>query len=196
VELHGAVFVNTPRFFDKFFDVPPSVVDHISTEIHTQGYYDSSRWAAFPNKKDFLEKDLYVPFVDAANFITSQCSSTAKDVRWLTDANRSPVSDDTKAADVEPDIVCIRGFPLAIQPVVKTEEGAAVWSKLGKIPKLPKAPWRRIQVPVEVKKVKSNRAASLQLFKYIRQVFHESFDCRFVFGIVLARSNITVYLAD
>jgi hypothetical protein len=62
VELHGAVFVNTPRFFDKFFDVPPSVVDHISTEIHTQGYHDGSRWAAFPNKKDFFEKDLYVTF--------------------------------------------------------------------------------------------------------------------------------------
>jgi hypothetical protein len=103
-ELHGAVFVNTPGFFDKFFDVPPSVVDRISTEICTQGYHDGSRWAAFPNKKDFLEKDLYGPFVDAANFITGQCSSDAKDIRWLTDANRSPVSDDTKAADVEPDM--------------------------------------------------------------------------------------------
>jgi hypothetical protein len=49
---------------------------------------------------------------------------------------------------------------------------------------------------MEVKRENVQWAAALQLFKYIRQVFHESFDRRFVFGVVLARSNITVYLAD
>ena len=51
-------------------------------------------------------------------------------------------------------------------------------------------------MPMEVKRENVQWAAALQLFKYIRQVFHESFDRRFVFGIVLARSKITVYLAD
>jgi hypothetical protein len=37
----------------------------------------------------------------------------------------------------------------------------------------------------------------LVAIRYIRQLFfNESFDRRFVFGFVLARSNITVYLAD
>jgi hypothetical protein len=49
---------------------------------------------------------------------------------------------------------------------------------------------------MEVKRENVQWAAALRLFKYIRQVFHESFDRRFVFGLVLARSNITVYLAD
>jgi hypothetical protein len=57
-------------------------------------------------------------------------------------------------------------------------------------------PGREETPRIEVKRENVQWAAALQLFKYIRQVFQESFDRRFVFGIVSARSNVTVYLAD
>lgn len=225
LELHGAVFVETTGFFDKFFEIPSAVVGRIKREARKQGYYDGSKWKAFPrmtNSTTIPEKALYKPFVDAANFITGQCLTDPKPaVRWLSDPNRSLISTDAKAADMEPDIVCVRGFPETVQPEAKADGRAASQSEAGKKPQRapkakqkapkkaskalkkplkepqpPKAPWRYIQVPMEVKRESSDRAASLQLFKYIRQIFHESFDRRFVFGMVLARSNITVYLAD
>jgi hypothetical protein len=49
---------------------------------------------------------------------------------------------------------------------------------------------------MEVKKSDVSLAAALQLFKYQRQVFHDSIDRRFVFGIVLAQRNVSVYLAN
>lgn len=221
LELHGAVFVETTGFFDIFFKIPSSVISRVKKQARKQGYYNGSRWKSFPqmtNSTTFLEKALYKPFVDAANFITSQYSTDPKpDVRWLSDPSRSPISIDAKAADLQPDIVCVRGFPEAVQPEAKVDVAVAPRSGAGmrsqkppkakkkaqkglqkqpKEPRPPKAPWRYIQVPIEVKRESSDRAASLQLFKYIRQIFHESWDRRFVFGIVLARSNITVYLAD
>jgi hypothetical protein len=179
-ELHGAVFVDTPKFFEKFFDISPTLIKRISKETHTQKYYDGSRWVAFPNPtntKDFKEKVLYQPFVDVANFITMQRSKEPDaeiDLRWLSGPNRAPTSNDTKAADVKPDIICVRAFPEANPPESMAKESAVVRSKSGKksqqAPPLKplKALWRCVQEPLQVKRESSERAASLQLFKYVR----------------------------
>ena len=194
-ELYGAIFIETPCFLDTFFSVPPDIADHISETVRTHGYHNGSRWTAFPEpSKHHYEKDLYGPFVEIANFITNECSTDAKfDLHWLSDPHRSPTSVDTKAADIEPDIIGVLGFPKAAPADAEPRQNS---ERKPRESKLPKAPWRRVHVPMEVKRENVQWAAALQLFKYIRQVFHESFDRRFVFGIVLARSNITVYLAD
>jgi len=194
-ELFGTVFVETPCFLDTFFSVPSAIVDRISEAARAKGYHNGLRWTAFPEpSKQHYEKDLYGPFVEIANFVTNECSTDAKlDLRWLSDPHRSPTSVDTKAADMEPDIIGVLGFPKAAPADAEPRQ---ISERKPRESTLPKAPWRRIHVPMEVKRENVQWAAALQLFKYIRQVFHESFDRRFVFGIVLARSNITVYLAD
>jgi len=196
-ELYGAVFVDTPGFLDTFFSVPTPIVDRILVEARTKGYHDGSKWTAFPEinaTKHLYEKDLYKPFVDVANFITNEFSTALRvDLRWISDPHRSPTSVDTKAADMEPDIIGVLGFPKAAPADAEPRQ---ISERKPRESTLPKAPWRRIHVPMEVKRENVQWAAALQLFKYIRQVFHESFDRRFLFGIVLARSNITVYLAD
>jgi hypothetical protein len=196
-ELHGAVFVDTPGFLDTFFGVSPVIVDRILAEARAKRYHNGSKWTAFPELNATQhphEKDLYKPFVDVANFITDECPAAPRlDLRWLSDPHRSPTLADTKAADLQPDIVGVLGFPKAASP----EAGVRPKSERKPRGSKPlKAPWRRVHVPMEVKRENVQWAAALQLFKYIRQVFHESFDRRFVFGVVLARSNITVYLAD
>ena len=194
-ELYGAIFVDTPCFLDTFFSVPPDIADRISETARTQGYHNGSRWTAFPEpNKHHYEKELYGPFVKIANFITDECSTDTKfDLHWLSDPHRSPTSVDAKAADVEPDIIGVLGFSKAAPAEAESRQKS---ERKPRDSKFPKAPWRRVHVPMEVKRENVQWAAALQLFKYIRQVFHESFDRRFVFGIVLARSNITVYLAD
>jgi hypothetical protein len=181
-ELHESVFVDTPQFAKKLFDVPPDLVEDVYLKACDGNHplYDVSNtaWTRFSTKPQF-EKELYAPFVKVANFITASCGESRNlDVSWLSDPNRAPALEDSSAAEMKPDIISVLGFPASAQYANE------------------KAPWRRINVPMEVKKASSDSAAILQLLKYLRQVFREAFDRRFVFGIVLARKNVTIYLAD
>ena len=56
LELHGAVFVETTGFFDIFFGIPSSVVDRVKRQARKQGYYDGSRWKAFPQMTNSTSK--------------------------------------------------------------------------------------------------------------------------------------------
>jgi hypothetical protein len=178
-ELCGAVFVDTPNFLEELFNVPTNVIDNIYEKAckGKNPYYTQSKWRDIPTSMK-AENKLYLPFVKVANFITAKCPKHRLDVRWLSDPNRDPVLADKSAAEMKPDIVSVLGFPMDAE-----QRGD-------------KAPWRRIHTPMEVKKSDASLAAALQLFKYQRQVFHESIDRRFVFGIVLAQRNVSVYLAD
>jgi hypothetical protein len=194
---HGDVFVETPGFLNTFFSVPPAIVDLVLAEACTKGYHDGSKWTAFSEinaTKHLYKKDLYKPFVDVANFITNECPTAPRvDLRWISDPHCSPTSVHTKAADLEPDIIGVLGFPHTAFPKAEILPKPGRKSRESKPPKVP---WCRVHVPMKVKRENVQWAAALQLFKYIHQVFHESFDRHFVFGLVLARSNITVYLTD
>ncbi|KAI0924109.1 hypothetical protein AcV5_010538 [Taiwanofungus camphoratus] len=188
-ELQYSVFSSTPHFLDTFFPVCTSLVEEIyrkACSMNPPVYsLEDTLWNGFPKEKTIRqEASLYEPFVNVANFITQSCTTPSKlPVRWLSDPNRSPALADTKAADLKPDIVAVLNFP---------EPGPEVESK--KSP--PKAPWSRIHVPMEVKKAQSDAPALLQLLGYQRQIFYESHDRRFVYGLVLAARNLYVYLAD
>ena len=179
-ELRSAFFTDTPGFLDTFF---PGLDDKI-TDILTK--LDDSLWLKFPDSSDKnrKEKSYYSPFVDLANAVHVACGKDLRPSRWLPDPHRSPPSYDTKAADLQPDIIAALGVP-------DTPKDTSAKSSVPT-----KVPWHRILVPMEVKKGDVEKAAALQLFTYIRQVFHESVDRRFVFGLVLADRNITIYLAD
>lgn len=178
-ELHGAFFAETPRFLDTFFPIKD---DKITKIYKAMG---DSLWSEFPDSSDAnrKEKAYYAPFAKLANAIHAACGKEARSgLRWLSDPNRTPPSYDTKAADLRPDIVA------ALEGPDTPEDTSAKPSAPTQVP------WHQILVPMEVKK--DNRGAAMQLFTYIRQVFHESVDRRFVFGLVLADRNITIYLAD
>jgi hypothetical protein len=178
-ELRRSVFVDTPDFFEKLFNVTPELIECMYKKVckGKKPCYKGSNWHGFPTSKA-PEIDLYPPFVKVANFITKACPKDTLNVRWISDPHRAPALGNVSAADMKPDIVSVIGFPMSAQ------QGGE------------KVPWRRIHIPMEVKKSTTMSAAALQLFKYLRQVFHESVDRRFAFGIVLAQRNVTVYLAD
>lgn len=188
-ELRYAIFADTPNFIETLFPTDLTIVDSIYDSALSEGLYTRddatpllSRWSAIP-VEPVTEHTLYDPFVAAANFITERCptrSPGTPSVRWITDPNRAPQKVDTLAADMRPDIISVIGFPTPTDPSVKD------W-----------APWRRILVPMEVKKASIEELpATLQVLKYQRQLFRECVDRRFIFGIVLSRRNVSVYLAD
>ena len=176
-DLRSACFTDTPKFLETFFPILDDRITDILSKI------DNSLWHNFPDSSDKTrkEKSYYMPFVDLANAIHAACGKGVRPNRWLSDPHRSPLSYDTKAADLQPDIIAALGVPdnTSVESSVPT-----------------KVPWYRVLVPMEVKKDNVEKAAAVQLFTYIRQVLHESVDRRFVFGLVLADRNITVYLAD
>lgn len=99
---------------------------------------------------------------------------TLNNLEWHVLGSTAPATRDPYIPDIKPDIV------------------AALPESQGHIP------WSRIVVPIEVKKPQTMYAgpAVRQLLKYARLIFRESHDRCFVLGIVLAHSDVTVYLAD
>ena len=176
-DLRSACFTDTPKFLETFFPILDDKIIDILSKI------DNSLWHNFSDSSDKTRKgkSYYMPFVDLANAIHAACGKGVRPNRWLSDPHRSPLSYDAKAADLQPDIIAALGVSddTSVESSVPT-----------------KIPWHGVLVPMEVKKDNVEKAAAVQLFTYIRQVLHESVDRRFVFGLVLADRNITVYLAD
>lgn len=56
--------------------------------------------------------------------------------------------------------------------------------------------WRLIQTFVEVKKTIAVLPCLLQNLKYSRQALYEQVDRRFIFGLVYAQTQLTVWLVD
>ncbi|KAF7976946.1 hypothetical protein HWV62_4994 [Athelia sp. TMB] len=178
-ELHQDLFCNTPDFLTKLFKADESAVEAIFTDAETKKICEHSRWAQFPQGK-VAEAEVYEPFMAVLNFIIEGLPSSQ--VRWLSDHKRHVPNtnpDSINTADFKPDFISALNFP-----EVKTAGETA------------KVPWPHILVPGEVKKRNDEDAAALQLIKYMRQIFRECIDRRFVFGLTLAGSKMAVYLAD
>ena len=178
-ELYQDVFCDTPHFLTKLFEADESAVEAIFADAQRKKMYKHSRWAKFP-RGNVAEAKVYEPFMAVLNFIVKGLPSSL--VRWLSDHNRlvpNTNPDSINAADLKPDFISALNFP-----------GKKTAGETARVP------WPHILVPGEVKKRNGEDAAALQLIKYMRQVFRESIDRRFVFGLVLAGSKMAVYLAD
>ncbi|KAF7970623.1 hypothetical protein HWV62_23555 [Athelia sp. TMB] len=180
VELHHDVFIDTPTFVEKMFDVDADILEAVYLRSIQGGLYDALRkeWSDFKNLAP-TEKALYEPFVKVANFISNACDASTN-LTWLSDPKRAPLSLHMKAADFKPDIIMAIGSG---EPIPQGGKPAHV-------------PWTRIHVPVEVKKYRGGPSTVIQLAKYLRQCFSECIDRRYVFGLVLTGTRLTVYLAD
>ncbi|KAF7965965.1 hypothetical protein HWV62_40730 [Athelia sp. TMB] len=178
-ELHQDLFCDTPDFLKKLFKADESAVKAIFADAQRKKLYKRSQWTQFPRGK-VAEAEVYEPFMAVLNFIIEGLPSSQ--VHWLSDHKRHVPNtnpDSINAADFKPDFISALNFP-----EVKTAGETA------------KVPWPHILVPGEVKKRNDEDAAALQLIKYMRQIFRECIDRRFVFGLTLARSKMAVYLAD
>lgn len=171
---------------ESLFDVGDTVINNILDTLKhgTCPLYDMvlNRWIEFPLEQT---NSGFEHFVSLANRVVEECSTgnTYNGVRWLNDRHSfySPPST-TKANLMKPNIVVALNCPetAGLSPPI-----------LGPI-----APWRRILAPVAASRKKTPEAAALQLLKYIRQVFRECPDRRFVIGLTFVYDLVSVYLAD
>lgn len=189
--------MDTPDFVAKFFEgLHKGLVDHVYNQCITgeTAIYDTTarKWKAIPTEPS-LEKELYQPFVDVANSITEMCRhfrpEGSPEVRWLTNSGRAPAREarraglDGIAADVMPDIVAALNFPERQDPKEPSKHL--------------RAPWTRIHISMEIKpRGEMPTTGIMQLLHYLRQMLQECRDRRFAVGLLLAKRNLRVWLAD
>ena len=183
-ELWQHVFCDVPDFLKTMFPVDEGLISRVYTSMKSSKCYkhkeETPHWAKYPIRPN-NEASLYAPFVKLVQDIKGSMERmktnkpALNDLQWHVTSSTTPATRDPYIPAIKPDIVAALPVP----------QGGI--------------PWSRIVVPIEVKKSATTTypgPAILQLLKYVRLIFRESHDRCFVFGIVLARSNMAVYLAD
>ena len=183
-ELRTSVSHDTPRFLETMFPVPDAVVDEVYASVSRfNRHYDMSkknkRWKAYPLVPLAGEEHmLHTSFTQLVAIVTRSLPRRCKtnDLQWHIN-DIPPASRDPCLPHIKPDIVATLGIP--------SEGGTSV------------IPWSRIFLPVTVKTqtMEPGGSAILELLKCMRLIFHEAVDRCFVLGLVLAYSDVTVYLA-
>lgn len=184
-ELWTSVFCDIPLFLETIFPIPEALVDEVFASVSRfNRHYDISkktkRWKSYPLTRLQAgdERSVCAPFLKLVDIIVRSIPKGQKANALQWHINDKPLrARDRCLPEIKPDIVATLG--------VHPEE----------VPS--SVPWSRVFVPVAVKTqtAKSGGSAVLELAKYMRLIFHESVDRCFVLGLVLARSNVTVYLA-
>ncbi|KAH8089886.1 hypothetical protein BXZ70DRAFT_495300 [Cristinia sonorae] len=161
------------------------------------------------------EKNLYKPFVEAANKIVQVYSenkfptgSLPYKLRWITAADDPPQANNAEFSLIRPDAVSVfvsddaetrtdtpddppsQCEDFTIRNVDGKPGESTVW-------------WHRVNIPVEIKR-KSETAdwektvtqGSSQLVRYMRQSLSMQPDRRFIFGLLLCCNHLRVFLGD
>ncbi|KAG5636014.1 hypothetical protein H0H81_009394, partial [Sphagnurus paluster] len=173
-------YAATNDFLGKIFHhVTASSADAVLKKLIDSGHYCPIKkiWAEFPtNETKFVEKDLYLPFVAAANAIASHFKGRwDRKALWLDRHSRAPRSDDKESAPVCPDCSLvstseadawefdeldrdIRELKLKLGSEVKTSEKKKIKDKLSgkecrrrKLAEKLVLAWRHHHVAVEFK---------------------------------------------
>ncbi|KAH9939168.1 hypothetical protein B0H21DRAFT_825261 [Amylocystis lapponica] len=203
----------TDAFLDKLLDVKETTVDRIYGKLVESGNYNPNKalWRDFPQSKA-TEQALYEPFTAAANAVNEACTALGLPVEiqtsWLDRHNTAPKSRDTDAPAIRPDIVSVLGATKDLKEldtkIYAKEEAACLLQNadLGaeqQADELAQAWWHRVHVPVEIKLGKGEKdilSAVQQLCAYMRQVFREQLDRRFVFGLAFCATELSVWFCD
>ena len=194
-ELADDVFTDVPGFLESMFPISDDLLSAVWTEVSKcGGLYDGDQWCEYPVRPPKHEKHLYKPFVDLVDSIT-RCvpAASRNDAEWRDHHDHTPISPDPCASKIRPDIIATLGEGVPWKSNKLKKDGGGVEVRI---------PWSRVLVPIEMKKryysgrVDGDCPALLQLLKYMRMVFHEAVDRSFVLGIVLAHTNMSVYVAD
>ncbi|KAL1681411.1 hypothetical protein EV122DRAFT_275152 [Schizophyllum commune] len=194
-------FVTRKDFLDTLLPVDAHVLNAVFQGV-TDQLLDKERgqWASFPAEEEGFERgNLNDPFVKIANYI----ATTAREMAQITPENESVVCEaawmdylarppayldkDTAPHLSLPECALIMPVmvPLLDDPTVPADKKQKPW-------------WLQLIAPAASKFYPSLTDESLvrQLLEYLRSVMAEQKDRRFVFGLTLNRSRVSVWLQD
>lgn len=170
--MRHASFGNTSGFFDTLFSCDESLIDQIYGDLTSgdQPLYSKANkcWNSLPTNPTNVDS-IYEPIVTIFSAITAACGSARMfNIVWQ-DVHSKKVNTEA-AADVKPDIIGL------LQACDSDSFDL----------------WRLTQTFVEVKKPIAVLPCLLQILKYSRQALYEQVDRRFIFGLVYARTQLTL----
>ncbi|PFH47965.1 hypothetical protein AMATHDRAFT_42601 [Amanita thiersii Skay4041] len=205
-ELFNVLFCSTADFVHNLLGVPlneevpwTSVIDEVINSTYNE---TRERWGSFPDKGS-IEAAYYKPFVDLANKVCQECQSVRKDQdaldgRWVDTHSKSPRERSNNTSRIQPDIVHV-AFSESFEKATRSiSEAASPEDK--KIKKQLQYLWQQIHVAVEVKKDEPTasdlNAHVLQLCSYMRQMFQEQLDRRFIISMLLCGDQLYLLFLD
>ncbi|KAL1728940.1 hypothetical protein EV714DRAFT_214004 [Schizophyllum commune] len=196
----GSRFVTRKDFLDTLLPVDAHVLNAVYQRA-TDQLFDKERgqWAFFPPEEEGFERGNFnEPFVKIASYI----ATTAREMAQITPENEGVVCEaawmDCLAQppayldkDTAPDLSlpeCALIMPVMVplnDPSVPVDKTEKLW-------------WMQLIAPVASRSYPSQTDESLvrQLLKYLRSIMAEQKDRRFVFGLTLSRSRVSVWLQD
>ncbi|KAF5347042.1 hypothetical protein D9758_011636 [Tetrapyrgos nigripes] len=212
------------EFINTFFPDDPKFVGILKSLKSNSEVYDSKtkQWAHFPSVAGGGETPYYQPLQNLCNtiqghYLDGQESPATKRV-WLDRHSKKPTSF-TNAAENRPDIVQLLGVKevwekhlesLNDKHETRMTRKKALEAQHQKLPELSKEElkdflvyWCRSDTPIEVQPKKftsySSRevqATIQQLAGYMRQIFREQHDRKFVFGLILFHDCMSLWYCD
>ncbi|KAF8344955.1 hypothetical protein F5887DRAFT_236522 [Amanita rubescens] len=169
------------------------------------------RWRSFPTKAkaNLCESDYYTPFVDLANGVSDHCKALklidneSVEGYWVSRPHQAPKTRDLDHPMIKPDIVHVtkpqafRALDKKLSNVQVREDGNLEKEKRN----MSRVWWLQVHTVVEVKvaatpHLEDLNGAVIQLCSYMRQMFGEQLDRRFVIGMLLCGDNLTLWLCD
>ncbi|KAF9455625.1 hypothetical protein BDZ94DRAFT_1316018 [Collybia nuda] len=216
----GSLYLaKTEDLLTRLFPVDASIIDRVYRKLVDDGTYDigTKKWSGLPETAK-KESSYYQPFVKTAESIR-KANTSPNEVKlsctWIDRHSKAPKSRDQYASIIRPDILCILDMKKeehekldALTKSMEDEEdrGGKVKgvdtgeaeAKKNKQRKEMAAWWLRVNVPIEIKPVmaKSTLEHVNQLLGYMRQVFREQADRRFVPGLLLSRTGLQIWFCD
>ncbi|KAH9945519.1 hypothetical protein B0H21DRAFT_809280 [Amylocystis lapponica] len=218
--LKNSYVADTGKFLNLILPVEGDTVSELLASLAKDKVYNTGtrQWRGLPVVVDSetTEVSFYKPFVAVANAINQACSVLGgrEKVRirtsWIDAHSTPPSSRDDDAPKIRPDILAVLGtkdqheewekeVAVKSEAVSKADGGTKeeVKSKQAKKAKKARADWLRVHVPVEIKSDNKNMVPVVrQLCTYMRQVFREQVDRRFVLGLALCKTDLSVWLCD
>ncbi|KAH9937956.1 hypothetical protein B0H21DRAFT_894112 [Amylocystis lapponica] len=213
--LKNSYVADTGKFLNLILPVEGDTVSELLASLAKDKVYDEGtrQWRDLPVVAGTTEVSFYKPFVAVANTINQACSVLGgrEKVRirtsWIDAHSTPPSSRDDDAPKIRPDILAVlgtkeqheeweKGVAVKSEAVSKADGGTQEEVK-SKQAKKARADWLRVHVPVEIKSDNKNIVPVVrQLCTYMRQVFREQADRRFVLGLALCKTDLSVWLCD
>ncbi|PFH46574.1 hypothetical protein AMATHDRAFT_7642 [Amanita thiersii Skay4041] len=212
-ELRSVLLCAKDDFVDHLLRPPKeeaSSWDSIFEEV-TRSHYSRSkhRWKSFPTlTKNTKERQYYQPFVKLANDVNKRCESTqtkqdALKGVWMDTHSISPQERGDSKSRIQPDIVHVASaehFKKATKDIYQTHNDHDKKIAKKKLTSSLKFWWQQIHVLVEIKRKQPSKKKLqkhiLQLCCYMRQMFQEQLDRRFIISLLLCGDELFLWLLD
>ncbi|PFH47550.1 hypothetical protein AMATHDRAFT_67567 [Amanita thiersii Skay4041] len=172
-----------------------SVIDSVMSNCYDQAAH---KWKDFPApKSNAPESKYYGPFECLANIVSQACKVHTPDAllgEWIDTHFQSPKELSDSTSKIQPDIVhvaCPERFKQVTKAISESDS-----SNKNKV----KFWWQQIHVAVEIKKdyptAQQLEEHVLQLCTYMKQMFQEQLDRRFIIGMLLCDDELYLWLLD